>query len=119
MNVGQQLIVDVYQCNENYLESEVIVKQLIETISRKLNATIIELFMHHFSPYGLSCIAQISKSHVAIHTWPENKYAAIDIFSCSSVMENEELSLIITAFLGSRHIEIYKLERGIKLELLE
>jgi S-adenosylmethionine decarboxylase len=33
-------------------------------------------------PEGVTGIAVLSTSHVAIHTWPHRGYAIIDIFSC-------------------------------------
>ena len=35
-----------------------------------------------FSPYGVSGVVIIAESHLAIHTWPELGYAAVDLFTC-------------------------------------
>jgi S-adenosylmethionine decarboxylase proenzyme len=45
-------------------------------------ATIIDAKFHQFSPYGVSGVIVIAESHMAIHTWPEYGYAAIDFFTC-------------------------------------
>ena len=34
------------------------------------------------NPYGVSGAVIISESHLAIHTWPEFGYAAVDVFTC-------------------------------------
>lgn len=112
MSIGTQIIIDVYDCNVTCLESEAILKQIIENISSKLNATVLEILVHHFSPIGISCIAQISTSHIAIHTWPELRFAAIDIFSCSSIPRNHELQLIIVSLLDAKQMEIKRIKRG-------
>lgn len=59
-------------------------------------ATIVETTMHEFNPHGLSGVIVIAESHIAIHTWPEHQYAAIDIFTCgdSLIAENIYRSLI-------------------------
>ena len=31
---------------------------------------------------GVSIIALIEESHIALHTWPESMYATLDIYSC-------------------------------------
>ena len=31
---------------------------------------------------GVSVLALITESHIAVHTWPEYKYAAVDVFTC-------------------------------------
>jgi len=31
---------------------------------------------------GVSVIAIILESHIAIHTWPEHKFATVDVYTC-------------------------------------
>ena len=45
-------------------------------------AEIRECVFHKFSPQGVSGVVVISESHLAIHTWPELGYAAVDVFTC-------------------------------------
>jgi S-adenosylmethionine decarboxylase len=45
-------------------------------------ATLIELRCHSFSPQGLTLFALLKESHLAVHTWPEKDYVAVDIFTC-------------------------------------
>ena len=46
------------------------------------NLTIIDLKAHSFSPIGVSVVAILAESHISVHTWPERRYAALDIFTC-------------------------------------
>lgn len=45
-------------------------------------ATYINHFFHQFSPQGVSGVVVIAESHLSIHTWPEEGYAALDVFTC-------------------------------------
>jgi spermidine synthase len=45
-------------------------------------ATVINSTFHHFAPMGVSGVVVIQESHLAIHTWPEYGYAAVDLFTC-------------------------------------
>lgn len=38
--------------------------------------------IHKFSPHGLTGFILLAESHISIHTWPQMKYVAVDIFSC-------------------------------------
>ena len=38
--------------------------------------------VHQFEPRGLTAVFLVKESHIAIHTWPEHRYAALDLFSC-------------------------------------
>jgi S-adenosylmethionine decarboxylase proenzyme len=38
--------------------------------------------VHKFPIQGITGVILLAESHIAIHTWPEYDYMAVDIFSC-------------------------------------
>ena len=50
--------------------------------AKKSGATVLETVFHLFNPHGISGVVVIAESHLAIHTWPEYGYAAVDLFTC-------------------------------------
>jgi S-adenosylmethionine decarboxylase len=47
--------------------------------------TLLKIQLHHFGPgRGVTGVALLAESHISIHTWPERKYAALDIFMCGA-----------------------------------
>jgi len=41
--------------------------------------------MHNFGEgSGVTGVVLLAESHISIHTWPELKYAAVDIFMCGA-----------------------------------
>ena len=48
-----------------------------------------DVVFHEFNPFGISGVVVIAESHLSIHTWPEYRYAAVDIFSCGDVLQPE------------------------------
>jgi len=70
-------------------------KDLLEKILHQgatdAGATIVETTIHEFNPHGLSGVIVIAESHIAIHTWPEHQYAAIDIFTCGDALIAEKI----------------------------
>jgi S-adenosylmethionine decarboxylase proenzyme len=50
-------------------------------------ATVLGSSFHYFTPQGVSGVIVIAESHLAIHTWPEYEYAAVDIFTCGVVVD--------------------------------
>ncbi len=75
-------------------------------------ATVVTHNFHHFSPLGISGVVIISESHLAIHTWPEHRFAAVDFFTCvNRVVPERALDSLRTA-LGAQHMETAHLERG-------
>ena len=49
------------------------------TIAR---STLLDLKLHLFEPHGITGFALLAQSHISIHTWPENGYVAVDIYTC-------------------------------------
>ena len=50
----------------------------------------VDVAFHEFNPFGVSGIVVIAESHLSIHTWPEYRYAALDIFTCGTVIKPQE-----------------------------
>ncbi|MEF3168373.1 MAG: S-adenosylmethionine decarboxylase [Deltaproteobacteria bacterium] len=42
-----------------------------------------EVRVHQFEPYGVSGAVRSVHANIVIHTWPENGYAALDIYASS------------------------------------
>ncbi len=59
------------------------IKKSIEEAAVKAGTTILHSHYHPFGDgKGVSGVTVLSESHISIHTWPERKFAAIDIFMC-------------------------------------
>ncbi len=42
------------------------------------------------APYGATMVCLLSESHLSIHTFEEEGKVTIDLFTCSSSVENEK-----------------------------
>ncbi len=51
---------------------------------REAGLTPVASCMHKFSPTGVSGVVILAESHISIHTWPEQGFAAVDLLSCGS-----------------------------------
>lgn len=74
-------------------------------------ATLIEVFVYGFSPHGVSAMAVIAESHIALHTWPEYGYAAVDIFTCGEADAEAILQALVDTYRPTR-TERRVIERG-------
>ena len=81
-NLGRHILAEFFECNPNVLNNVKLIEKLMVDAAIKCGATVIEKKFHMFSPYGVSGVVIISESHLAIHTWPEYGYAAVDLFTC-------------------------------------
>jgi S-adenosylmethionine decarboxylase proenzyme len=87
-------------------------KELLLEAVRRGGGTIVTDVFHTFSPHGVSGVIVIAESHVAIHTWPEHGYAAVDIFSCGSKLDHASVRNWIAAGMGACEVECRQLTRG-------
>ncbi len=82
---GKHYLVEFIGCERELLK---FVKDVEEPFLRAVKSSqtkIIEHYFHQFEPYGVTGIALISWSHISLHTWPEEGYIALDIFTCGEM----------------------------------
>lgn len=85
--LGRHILVEYYECAEQILNDVPLIEEAMIAAAKEAGATIINSTFHHFSPFGVSGVVVIEESHLAIHTWPEYGYAAVDIFTCGETVD--------------------------------
>ena len=81
-SLGRHLLAEFYDCDPNVLKDLEMIREYLKEAAEIANATIVNWTFHQFSPQGVSGVVVIAESHLAIHTWPEYRYAAVDLFTC-------------------------------------
>lgn len=103
---GRQVLLDLYECETAYLDDLAWVRATLEGAARAAGATIVETVFHKFAPWGISGVVVIAESHLAIHIWPENRYAAVDVFTCGENVRMDVASAYLSrAFCSKRSVE--------------
>jgi S-adenosylmethionine decarboxylase len=106
VSVGSQVVLDLYECATDHLDDVAWVKATLVSAARAAGATIVQTVFHQFAPWGISGVVVIAESHLAIHIWPENRYAAIDVFTCGeNVRMDVACAFLIGAFRSQRPVE--------------
>ena len=76
------------------------------------NATLLHMHLHKFATNGgISGVAVLAESHISVHTWPEKKIAAFDIFTCGKTDPHAAADALKEAFLP-KYFKISKALRG-------
>lgn len=110
--LSQHTLLEFYECDAARLKRARGVKAVLHDAVLRGGGTIVKEVFHNFSPYGVSGVIVITESHVAIHTWPEHGYAAVDIFSCSDKLNHAAIRDAIKSGLGARRVERKAFNRG-------
>ena len=80
---GNHALIELYGCNKSEIDNLNHLQTTIEQIVSAENIEILYRKFEKFTPYGVTGIFLLSTSHISIHTWPENGYCTIDVFTCS------------------------------------
>lgn len=83
--VGRHLIAEYYGCDRSLLNDPDALRDHMLAASREIGVTVVGELFHRYAPQGVSGTILIAESHLSIHTWPENGYAAVDIFTCGDL----------------------------------
>ena len=116
-SLGRHILVEYYGCDRELLNDVVQLEQVMVAAAREANATVINSTFHYFSPFGASGVVVIQESHLAIHTWPEYGYAAVDIFTCGETVDPWVSHRYLEEKLGADHASAVEKQRGDTSEL--
>jgi len=111
-SLGYQTTVDFYDCDATIIDSITSIKNILEEAAKIMDLSVVNTTIHEFSPIGISGVIVIKESHIAIHTWPEHKYVALDFFTCNTSFDLDEGILWIQEQFKSTKVEQNSSQRG-------
>ena len=85
--LGRHILVEFYNCQKDIMDNHDLIEEYMKEAARVSGATIVESVFHTFNPWGVSGAVIIQESHLTIHTWPEYRYAAVDLFTCGESVD--------------------------------
>ena len=111
--LGQHVLAEFFECDPNILNNSEKIEKLMIDAALECGATIVQKCFHMFSPHGVSGVVIIAESHLAIHTWPELGYAAVDLFTCGEKCDPKVAYEFLKNKLNSKKAFFTELNRGI------
>ena len=112
--LGKHILAEYHNCDKNILNSVEKIEQIMLEAAQKANVNVVEKCFHKFSPYGVSGVVVITESHLAIHTWPEYNYAAVDLFTCNKNCSTKIATEHIKNLLKAEKYTFKTIKRGCK-----
>lgn len=112
--LGRQVLAEFSFCDPAAIDDEALVRSLLEEAARDSGATLLSTHVHRFDPHGISGVAILAESHLAIHTWPELGYAAVDAFTCGEHVDPRLAVKVLEAGLTARCVTTMEMNRGIQ-----
>ena len=102
---SKHLLLELYGCDYEKLNDESFLRCTLNNAAKLANATVLNLISNKFEPQGITAIALLAESHLSIHTWPEARYSAVDIFTCGQNMKPDiSCKYLIQALMAEEHL---------------
>ncbi|WP_340198901.1 adenosylmethionine decarboxylase [Ascidiimonas sp. W6] len=111
MSIGYHYIWDIHGCDEATISFTPFIDGLLHEIIDELNLSKVQSAFKQFQPVGVTGFILLEESHISIHTWPEHKFAAIDIFSCKPIEISKLKTYLLDKFRADL-IETSSMKRG-------
>ncbi len=111
--LGRHILAEVYGCPADILNDVRKIEEVLVNAALEAGAEVREVVFHKFSPQGVSGVVVISESHLAIHTWPELGYAALDVFTCGDRVNPWDACNYITRKFEAQNMTATEVDRGI------
>jgi S-adenosylmethionine decarboxylase len=111
--LGRHVLAELYGCRRDVLNDIAQVRELMVAAAIHAGAEVREVAFHKFSPQGVSGVVVISESHLAIHTWPEYGYAAVDVFTCGDKVNPWTAADYLVGAFGASNYTATEVRRGL------
>ncbi len=82
--IGKHIYGNLYGCQPSFINNDLALKNLVIEAAKVAKMTVWDTKVWKFGGEkgGVSALALILESHIAIHTWNEFQYATVDVFTC-------------------------------------
>ena len=111
-HLGRHVIIELWGCCDVINDAAFVESSMRKAVDAA-NATLLDIFVHEFSPQGVTGVAVLAESHLSIHTWPEYGYVAADVFTCGSTTKPEAAAEVLRIEFQAKNAQIQELERGV------
>ncbi len=95
---GKHYLVDLRDCDPDIITCVDLTREIMMRAAKQCGATILKDHFHQFQPIGVSGIVLIAESHISVHTWPEDDFAAVDIFTSGNMKSQVAIDIIREGF---------------------
>ncbi|MEM2125596.1 MAG: adenosylmethionine decarboxylase [Candidatus Methanomethyliaceae archaeon] len=111
--LGRHFVFELFGCDPQGLDDLKGIQDAMERGAEDAGMRVLGRVFHKFSPQGVTGVVIIAESHIAIHTWPELGYAAVDVFTCSTNTDPMKAFERLKGVLKPKSMTVMELKRGL------
>ena len=114
---GPHLMLDLHKCDRKILVDKEKMRSLLSNLPGQIGMT--RISEPHVMTYkdkwaetpGVTGFVILAESHISLHTFPDDDYVFLDIFSCRN-FDYESVKGFLVRFFGSQSPKTHLVERG-------
>lgn len=112
--IGKHVYGNLYDIDPEILKNEELIKDAVVKAAKVADMTLLEVKSWSISGRkgGVSVIALVLESHIAIHTWYEYRYATVDIYTCGEKSDPWKAFYLIIEILKPRYYTVHYADRS-------
>lgn len=109
-SIGMHLIADFWFGKK--IEDPKKLERILIEAAKKAGNTPLKVSIHKFNPQGITGVLLLAESHIAVHSWPEFDFLAIDIFTCGKKAFPEKALQYLKKIFKPKKVAVLKIDRG-------
>ncbi|MEM2021901.1 MAG: adenosylmethionine decarboxylase [Zestosphaera sp.] len=116
--VGKHYYANLYDVNLSAATNEEGLREVVVEAAKASNMKLVEVKSWRFGGKkgGISVIALVEESHIAIHTWVEYEYATVDVYTCGNQSDPLKGIELIIEYLKPRRYKLAYADRSQRVE---
>lgn len=108
------ILAEFWECDGSILDDEVSLREHMTRAAEEAGATPLNTYSRRFEPTGVTVIVAVAESHLSIHTWPGQGYAALDVFTCGDTCQPKKAIEYLRGVLLPLFMNMATINRGNK-----
>ncbi|WP_069806543.1 adenosylmethionine decarboxylase [Vulcanisaeta thermophila] len=105
---------NLYDCDPQLLKDELYLTRIAKEAAEMAGAYVVSTFYYKFGINGgVSVVVIVAESHISIHTWPEHRYATVDVYTCGSHTKPTTAFEYIAKSLGAKRVDVFISDRSL------
>ncbi|MFP3064115.1 MAG: adenosylmethionine decarboxylase [Sulfolobaceae archaeon] len=112
--IGKHVFGNLYDIDERILVDKEYLEKLVLDAVKIANMKLVEIKSWSFGGKkgGVSVIALVEESHIALHTWNEYKYATLDVYTCGENSDPQSAFEYIVSQLKPKRYQMFYADRS-------
>jgi len=114
--VGKHVFGNLYDIDPQKLTDKEFLEKLVLDAVNIAHMKLVEIKSWYFGGKkgGVSVIALVEESHIALHTWNEYNYATLDVYTCGEDSDPQSAFNYVVNALGPKRYQMFYADRSSK-----